>query len=503
MSVVRRSLDGPFDIDRSPLFTLSRTLQNLQSLPVPADSAQRLPSPEKVVSWCLRDISILEFPHPASAQEVPQVPRPKANNVPILALFFVLFVVSVGFGLIIPLLPLITREYGASAFMLGMMTAGYAVLQFLFAPLSGAALRSHRPEAGAHDRDYRRLALIPLHGPLEELLGPLRRPGDGRIPGIGHDAGRPGPRRGVEHQRQPGERHGLNGRRLRHRLHLRAADRWGALTLGHGGSHVRGRRIRLRQRAPLGRGAARPPPEQKQVQSERRGSTFHHLAQALRGPGAPYYYLAFVIMFTQSSLMTSLALYLTDRFGIGASTIGAIFALNGSIGALVQGVAIGRITGRLGELGTIRAGLLVGAAGYLAIVLAPTLGLAMGAIVMTALSMSLTRPSATSLLSQVTPLPQGITMGVQGSFDSLGRVIGPLWAGFAYDQMHALPFFTAAAALVSASVTCSGRRASTQPDPTRRRRPSEWRKTKGHWSGFVQSLAPAPPFQRVMQRLLR
>lgn len=374
------------------------------------------------------------------------MPRPKANNVPILALFFVLFVVSVGFGLIIPLLPLITREYGASAFMLGMMTAGYAVLQFLFAPLWGQL----------SDRIGRKpVLMIGITGvSLSFLFMGLSKSFWGLFAarvmgGFLGSATMPAAQALAAELSTSANRASAMGL-------MGAAFGTGFIF----GPLIGGALSPLGMAAPMFAGAGfgfanvllsaavlrEPPPEQKQVQSERRGSTFHHLAQALRGPGAPYYYLAFVIMFTQSSLMTSLALYLTDRFGIGASTIGAIFALNGSIGALVQGVAIGKITGRLGELGTIRAGLLLGAAGYVAVVLAPTLGLATGAIVMTALSMSLTRPSATSLLSQVTPLPQGITMGVQGSFDSLGRVIGPLWAGFAYDQMHALPFFTAAAA---------------------------------------------------------
>jgi len=58
-------------------------------------------------------------------------------NVPLMTLFFVLFVTSVGFGLVIPILPLIAREFGASAGMLGLMTASYSAVQFLFAPVWG------------------------------------------------------------------------------------------------------------------------------------------------------------------------------------------------------------------------------------------------------------------------------------------------------------------------------------------------------------------------------
>ena len=64
------------------------------------------------------------------------MPR-RATSAPLFTLFLVLFTVSVGFGLIIPILPLLARDFGATAFMLGTMTSGYAVVQFLFAPLWG------------------------------------------------------------------------------------------------------------------------------------------------------------------------------------------------------------------------------------------------------------------------------------------------------------------------------------------------------------------------------
>src|SRR5690606_9326513 len=158
------------------------------------------------------------------------------------------------------------------------------------------------------------------------------------------------------------------------------------------------------------------------------------------------YGLAFAIMFGQSSLMTALALYLTDRFGVEAAGVGIVFALNGCVGALIQGVAIGRVTERLGEYQTILVGLAFGIAGFVLLCGAPVYWAAVASVLLTGVSVSLSRPSATSLLSQVTPLPQGITMGLQGSFDSLGTVVGPLWAGFAYDRMRILPFTSAAAA---------------------------------------------------------
>jgi MFS family permease len=53
----------------------------------------------------------------------------------------------------------------------------------------------------------------------------------------------------------------------------------------------------------------------------------------------------------------------------------------------------------------------------------------------------------TSLLSRViAPHERGLYMGVQQTYGGLARVIAPIWAGFAYDQLgHGIPFWTSAA----------------------------------------------------------
>ena len=166
--------------------------------------------------------------------------------------------------------------------------------------------------------------------------------------------------------------------------------------------------------------------------------------EAMSGPGAPYYWLAFVIMFSQSSMMTALAYFLTDRFGADSVSLGFIYALNGMCGALIQGAAIGAITRRLGDHRTILWGLGAGVLGFGLLVSVPWFVLAVISVMFTAVSMSLTRPTATSALSKATSLPQGVTMGLQGSFDSMGRFVGPLWAGYMYQLSQGAPFVSAA-----------------------------------------------------------
>jgi MFS transporter, DHA1 family, multidrug resistance protein len=57
---------------------------------------------------------------------------------------------------------------------------------------------------------------------------------------------------------------------------------------------------------------------------------------------------------------------------------------------------------------------------------------------------TLLKPALASLLSKRTAEGQGMTMGLSNSFMSLGRIIGPLWAGTALDMNLSLPYLTGA-----------------------------------------------------------
>src|SRR4051795_9204638 len=52
-------------------------------------------------------------------------------------LFLVMFLVMVGFGIIIPVLPLYAKEIGANPTELGLLMAVYSLMQLIFAPIWG------------------------------------------------------------------------------------------------------------------------------------------------------------------------------------------------------------------------------------------------------------------------------------------------------------------------------------------------------------------------------
>jgi DHA1 family tetracycline resistance protein-like MFS transporter len=52
-------------------------------------------------------------------------------------IYLVVFIVMLGFGLIMPLLPYFVAQYGGNAFVLGLLVASYAAAQFIGAPMLG------------------------------------------------------------------------------------------------------------------------------------------------------------------------------------------------------------------------------------------------------------------------------------------------------------------------------------------------------------------------------
>ncbi|PRP92615.1 Tetracycline resistance protein, class B [Enhygromyxa salina] len=168
-----------------------------------------------------------------------------------------------------------------------------------------------------------------------------------------------------------------------------------------------------------------------------------------------------------AGMESTFALLLEARLGWGASEVGLLFTLIGVTIVLSQGVVVGRVVARLGERGTLRVGLVVlslGLAGLGAASHAPSLIVAACAV---ALGNGLVSPSLSALISQGTePSRQGATLGLASAAASLGRVLGPVGAGSAFELLG-----PGSPALLGAGVTlvmlaCTGARLRGQDQAT-------------------------------------
>jgi MFS family permease len=123
-----------------------------------------------------------------------------------------------------------------------------------------------------------------------------------------------------------------------------------------------------------------------------------------------------------------------------------VFTYLGVISVITRAGILGTLVDRFGEIRLSRAGLVLLAIGLSAIPFAGNYVLLALAIALVPLGTAFTFPCVTSLLSRLIPSNErGLYMGVQQTFGGLARVIVPLWAGFAYDQLgHSVPFYTSA-----------------------------------------------------------
>lgn len=164
-----------------------------------------------------------------------------------------------------------------------------------------------------------------------------------------------------------------------------------------------------------------------------------------------------------------LALLLGFRFGVTEQTIGFFFMYIGTISVLARAVVLGPAVDRFGEARLSRFGVIVLALGLATIPLAQGFaGLAL-AIALVPLGTAFTFPCITSLLSRVIGRHErGLYMGVQQTFGGVARVIGPIWAGWAYDHLGVgVPFWTGAVLVAGTLLLGAKLDEYTRSDPTR------------------------------------
>ena len=145
-----------------------------------------------------------------------------------------------------------------------------------------------------------------------------------------------------------------------------------------------------------------------------------------------------------------LALFLADKFNVGADHIWVVFTYLGTISFVTRAGILGRAVDRYGEVTLSRIGLVLLAIGLAAFPLVPNYYTLAVVIALVPLGTAFTFPCVTALLSRVIQSHErGLYMGVQQTFGGISRVLVPLWAGYAYDHFgHGIPFWTSAALVV-------------------------------------------------------
>ncbi|HEV8305509.1 MAG TPA: MFS transporter [Gemmatimonadales bacterium] len=171
--------------------------------------------------------------------------------------------------------------------------------------------------------------------------------------------------------------------------------------------------------------------------------------RVLSEPGRPVSLLIWIYAFAMlafNALPPIFSLYLHDRFGITADQIGYFFMVFGAVGVVMRTAPVGWFNARLGEVRTMRVGTLLLLAGFILVPLAPTLPLFVAAQILMPLGTALLFPANSALVShRADPEEIGLTLGVQQTYRGIAAVLGPAYAGRAYEKLGPhQPFFISA-----------------------------------------------------------
>jgi MFS family permease len=151
-----------------------------------------------------------------------------------------------------------------------------------------------------------------------------------------------------------------------------------------------------------------------------------------------YLYLFFHLFTAFAALESMFTLFLSERFGADEAAAGRVFAWIGLWMALTQGFVLGRISPRFGERNLVYVGLFIQSIGMAVMPWLPSLDAVYVLAPFMAIGNGLAFPSLASLYSKACAAEQaGELLGQSQSMATTGRIVGPMWAGFAMGNFGA------------------------------------------------------------------
>ena len=368
----------------------------------------------------------------------------KEHRAKIGIVFLIVFIDLVGFGIVIPILPLYAEEYGPSPVVFGLLMASFSIMQFIFAPILGRL----------SDKIGRRpVLLVSLIGSavgyvLFGIAGSLAMLFASRI---------------ID---------GISGGNISTAQAVIAditapedrAKGMGMIGAAFGLGFILGPAIGalLVNIAPWMPGAAAAVasmiafflvltrlPETLDDSARRKARThplnLRNLAGALAHPLIGLCLLmVFCTIFAFANFETTFAQFAKLRFSFSTSTIAWLFVYAGVLGAVVQGGFVGRLAKRFGEARLIVAGTMLSFLALGTLPYAPGTGPLLAVLAVLALGQGIAHPSLSALTSKLAgPDEVGGVMGIYQGMSSLARIIGPFWAEVVYGKLgFAWPFRT-------------------------------------------------------------
>ena len=362
-----------------------------------------------------------------------------------LVLFFILFWVMVGFGIIIPILPFVVTHFGGGPTTLGLFMASFSLMQFFFAPIWGRL----------SDRIGRRpVLLIGLsgYGITFILLGMANHLwmlfAIRMLSGIISSATLPTAMAYIVDITEGEERSkgmGLMGAAMGVGMIFGPAlGGW----LGHYGFatpfYAAGALVIITW--PFAYFFL--PESLKKLGSHRAENATKLSFDVFNHPLFTLFMLNFITNFSMAIFQGTFALYAAEKAGFGPTEMGTLFTVMGIISVIIQGGMIGRLVRRFGDANLIKAGLFISGVGMALILVSSHMLTLMISTAVFNIGGALMGPSTTTLVSKNTLGAQGASIGLLQSFGSLGRILGPVVGGILYGIHMNIPYITGAIILL-------------------------------------------------------
>jgi MFS transporter, DHA1 family, tetracycline resistance protein len=374
----------------------------------------------------------------------------------LLIIFLTVFIDLIGFGIVMPLLPRYSHEFGAHGFMIGLIFASFSIMQFLFAPMWG----------GLSDRIGRRpvllistagstiaYAIFAMASTMKGNQGLMLLLASRIFAGIcganlsvasAYIADVSPPEKRSKSMGLIGMAFGLGF------IFGPALGSFGAAKFGDAGpgwiaAAVCGINFIL---ACFVLAESRKPGAQAAPRRPRFGQWAHTLAQ----PTVGFLILMnFVAVFCFSTFEVTFGL-LVEPLGYDLEHIGYLITFCGVITALIQGV-IGRLVKKVGERKLVAASLIILGASLAVLPFVTSLTAILFGLALLAIGSGVNRPPTMGLISILTPpSEQGATLGVTQSAASLARIVAPILAGTMFEYRASSPYMMASAIAVAAGV---------------------------------------------------
>ena len=400
-----------------------------------------------------------------------------------LVVFLTVFIDLIGFGIVVPLVPMYSRHYGASGWLIGTIIASFSAMQFIFSPIWGKL----------SDRHGRRpILLISTAGAaLSYVLFAVGSGFENHTLAIGAllvsriFAGACGGNIAVAQAyiaditppENRSKRMGLIG--MAFGLGFIFGPAISGIALKFGGATAPGWTAAVLCAlnfflAYFILAESLKPDSIQAVSRPHLDQWRHTLAQPKIGLLVLIFFLA---TFAFSCFESTLPLLVSDSFNLGitmdetmpATTVISLFVFCGIIGAIIQGGLIGRLVKMLGEpkliaLSLLLTGIALGVLPFIKgegpLKWSSVLHAADGpwikmllALALLSIGSALTRAPVFGLLANLAPASeQGATIGIAQSAGALARIVGPLFAASLYFHSAALTYVICGAISLVAAI---------------------------------------------------